>query len=179
MDSHAEMAERHGRVLTELAELGMALARELAAAAQGAQTLEAKQAAALIFHQVSRSVRLSLSLEARLRRERWKSAWDERDDAKRRRETRAAQVRAAVAREVQAEAAEHEAERLLEALDARLEEAALYDDFTQAPVEAVIARIRAGLGLPPEPPANDGDLSPRAPPSLQPTGPPVLHHRPA
>jgi ATP-dependent Clp protease ATP-binding subunit ClpA len=172
MFSTAHMAERPGRVLTELAEIGMALARDIAAGAQAAETLEAKQAAALVFHQVARSVRLSLSLEARLNRERWKSSWDERDAVRRRGETRTAQVRAAVTRQMLAEAPEQEAERLLETLEDRLEEAALYDDFAAAPLEAAIARIRAGLGLPPEGPANDAAQPPRPPPGLHPTGPP-------
>jgi hypothetical protein len=56
----------------------MVLARDLAASAQAVETIEAKQSIALVFHQVSRSMRLSLSLESRLNRERW----NERADAR-------------------------------------------------------------------------------------------------
>ncbi|HEY3695865.1 MAG TPA: hypothetical protein VGL30_09475 [Phenylobacterium sp.] len=44
------MAERHSRVLAELAELGLALARGLAARAQAAETTEAAEGLALAFH---------------------------------------------------------------------------------------------------------------------------------
>jgi len=61
-------------------------------------------------------------------------------------------------RETEGEAAE----ALLEELDERLEGQALFEAFLEGPVEACIATIRAGLGLP----ANDGGAA------VAPPGPP-------
>ncbi|HEY3696170.1 hypothetical protein [Phenylobacterium sp.] len=154
MSSTPEMSERHGRVLAELAELGLTLARELAAKAGAAQTDEAAQALALAFHRISRSVRLSLALESRLAGERRQAIREERVLTERKVEKRKDQVRATLARQVYAETETDEAERLLDELEERLEEEALFDAFADGPVEACIARIRAGLGLPADP-AND------------------------
>jgi hypothetical protein len=63
------MAERHARVLAELSELGLGLARAAASDAASAETPEDRGRAALVFHRVSRSIRQSLALEAKLARE--------------------------------------------------------------------------------------------------------------
>jgi hypothetical protein len=149
------MAERHGRVLAELAELGLELARDLKARALAAPAREDAEGLALAFHRVSRSVRLTLALEGRLARERQEGAKGRRVEAARAVEARKTQVQAAVTRQVYAEREGDEAERLLDELDDRLHEEALYETFTEGSVEACIARIRADLGLPPTGPAND------------------------
>ena len=151
MSRLTEMAERQGRVLTELSELGLDLARGLKARAEAAQTLDEAQGWALAFHRISRSVRLTLALEVKLERERRLA---EREDYSRQLrvvEARKVRVRAAVSRAVWTETEGEAAESLLDELDERLEEEALCEDFAEAPVEAAIARIREDLGLP----AND------------------------
>jgi hypothetical protein len=148
MDTRPEMAERQGRVLAELAELGLGLARRLAARAEAAETDAAAEGLALAFHRVSRSVRLTLALEVRLERERLQGARETCKDTARAAETRKEQVRYALGRAIPAES---ESEHLWDALEERLDEEALYDAFLEGPVETCIARLRADLGLP----AND------------------------
>jgi hypothetical protein len=169
MSSTPEMAERHGRVLAELAEFGLELARDLKARALAAPAREDAEGLALAFHRVSRSVRLTLALESRLVRERQEAGKVRRAETARAVQARKAQVQAAVSRQVYDERESDEAERLLDELDERLEEAALYDTFAEDPVEACIARIRADLGLPPAGPANDRA---QAPGPAHSTGPP-------
>jgi hypothetical protein len=147
MNSNSEMAERQGRVLAELAELGLDLARDLKARALAAGRREDAEGLALAFHRVSRSVRLTLALESRLVRERQEAAKVRRAEVARAVQARKAQVQATLARQVYGERESDEAERLLDELDERLEEAVLYETFAEGPVEACIARIRADLGL--------------------------------
>ena len=149
------MAGRHGRVLSELTELGLSVARDLEARCRSAASREDAEGLALAFHRIARSVRLTLALEARLERDR-RSGWrDERAHAAHRVQVRKAQVRAALARCVYTEREADEAEALLDEVEERLEDDALFDAFLEGPVEACIARIRKDLGLPPDPPAND------------------------
>jgi hypothetical protein len=159
MATHPETAERQSRVLAELAELGLGLARGLAARAAAAETDAAAEGLALAFHRVSRSVRLTLALEVRLERERLQGVRETRKETVHAAETRKEQVRQALGRAIPTETESDEAERLWDALEERLDEEALYDAFVEGPVEACIARIRAGLGLPPTDPANDAELS--------------------
>jgi hypothetical protein len=168
MASNPEIAERQGRVLAELAELGLGIARRLAAQAEVAES--DAEALALAFHRVSRSVRLTLALEVRLQRERLQGVREARKETARAAQTRKQQVRWALGRAMPAETEADETERLWDALEERLEEAALYEDFLEGPVEACIARIRAGLGLPPADPANDP-----GPFAAASTGPPRPH----
>ena len=69
METAADMHERHARLLGRLAELGMALAEDLHARALSADTPQEAETLASGFHKLSRSVRQSLALEARLRRD--------------------------------------------------------------------------------------------------------------
>ena len=151
MSRSDEMAERHGRVLTELSELGLALARGLKARAEAASTLKEAEGLALAFHRIARTVRLTLALESRLARERVEIVRSEQAQVRLRAADRQKQVRAAIARDVWSETEGEEAEALLDELDERLETDVLFEEFVQGPVEACIARIRAELGLP----AND------------------------
>jgi len=164
MNAPAEMADRHGRALAELAELGMALARKVQVRALAAPDDEACDLA-LAFHRVSRSVRQTLALESRLAREQRQGEREAADLAAREAlgqvQRRRAQVRSAVTRLIWDEAEGEEAESLLEDLESRLIEESLDEDFAAAPIEACIARLRADLGLaaagrddtPPEAPA--------------------------
>lgn len=67
--AEAEMTERHARMLGRLAELGMAVAEDMAARALAAETPEQAASLSAGFHRISRSVRQSLALEARLFRD--------------------------------------------------------------------------------------------------------------
>jgi hypothetical protein len=158
-----EMAERHGRVLGELAELGLAAARSLAAKVEAAASREEAEGLALALHRVSRSVRLCLALESRLAQARHEIGRQDRAQAARAVETRKAQVRAAVGRDLYAESESDTADRLLDELDERLEDEALFDGFADGPLEACIARIRKDLGLPPAGPADDTGPAAAAP----------------
>lgn len=153
MATDAEMTERHARGLAELTELGLSLARDLHACALAEPDPKTKAETALAFHRVSRSVRQSMALEARLKRDLARQDQEARAEAVRAAETqvrtRKAQVRAAVERLIWTEAEnDEEAERLIDELGEHLEEAALHEGFADDPVEVHIARLRADLGLP-------------------------------
>ena len=151
MSDGAQVAERQGRILGELAELGLSLARVVHERALAAETPEATSELALAFHRISRSVRQTLALEAKLERDRARQDREVRAEAARQHENGVArrkhQVRMAVERSVWNEAEGAEAERLLDELDDILEEEALSDAFAEGPVEAHVARLRADLGL--------------------------------
>jgi len=149
------MIERQGRTLADLAELGLSFARKIEARVDAVQSVDEAQALALAFHRVSRSVRLCLALEVRLQRESLRVMDDDRVATARRTEVRKAQVRAAVSRAVYDETEGDDVEALLDELEERLDEEALYEDFADDPIEVCVARIRQGLGLPPEDVAND------------------------
>ena len=152
MATDAEMMERHARGLAELTELGLSLARDLHACALAEPDPKTKAETALAFHRVSRSVRQSMALEAKLKRDLTRQDREARADAVQAAETRVrtrkAQVRAAVERLIWTEAeGDEEAERLIDELAEHLEEAALHQGFADDPVENHIARLRADLGL--------------------------------
>ena len=157
MSMQAEMDGRHARVLGELAELGLEMARGLKVRALGADdagvepSIETLQGLTLAFQRAARAVRMTLALEVRLLRER-RLAWREAlSDVEHEAQLRKAQVRRAVGAVIDADYEGEAAERLHEALNDRIETEALYDRFVEGPVEVQIAAIRADLGLP----AND------------------------
>jgi hypothetical protein len=166
MTSPDEWSLARDAALKELYELGMKLARSVAADAEAAETPQARQRCADTFERASRSVRLTFSLRSRLVREAQLVARDEAAGACEAVETRRKQLRAALLPAVRATAA-HLGERFEREseLDDRLAEAALQADFTQAPVQAVVARIREDLGLPPDEPANDPHVLSPPPPA--------------
>jgi hypothetical protein len=158
-----DMAQRHGRMLGELAELGMDLARGLKGRADAAETDAQAQGLAITFHQIARDVRLTLALESKLARDRQEIARHEQAGRREQVYARKAQVRAVLADIVWRETEGEAAEDLLEELDERLDGQALFEAFLDGPVEACIAAIRAELGLP----ANDGSAAaPPAPPEI-------------
>ena len=163
MHTPSDTAHQDARLLTELAELGVSIARAIEARVQEAKSLQEAQGLALAFHRVSRGVRLSLALKSRLEREGRAGQEQAHVRAILAAPARKAQVRAAITREVYAEYEAGDAEALLDELEDRLEEEALDDGFAQGPVEACIARIRALLGLP----ANDGADDAEAPVALR------------
>lgn len=62
----SDIAERHARILARLSELGLELAEQAAADARAGETPQARAEAIRAFHSVSRSVRQTVVLEARL-----------------------------------------------------------------------------------------------------------------
>src|ERR1700761_3347327 len=71
--------DRTAQMLGEIAELSLALARDLATEARGAETPEQKALLADAFQKVSRGLRLTLALNAKLNRD---AAREERDAAR-------------------------------------------------------------------------------------------------
>jgi hypothetical protein len=171
MSHPTEPAETHSakcaRILGELSELGLTLARDLHARALAAETVEDAQAAALAFHRISRSVRQSLALEARLERDREAVARDAaqavHDERLARVAARHRQVQGAMDRLIwtEAEGDDDGVEILTEELSMRLDEAALAPDFLEIPLETLVARLSADMGLALEP---QGQGAPQAPP---------------
>ena len=157
MFESAEMVKRHAAVLEDLAALGLEIARDLKTRALQAKTAAEAEGLALAFHRVSRAVRLTLALEARLAREGLELGRQE--DLRRAGQAlaRTRQVRAVVARDIWNETDGQDARVLIRELDAVLETDALFEDFLQGPVEACIARVREDLGLP----ANDPGEAPQ------------------
>jgi hypothetical protein len=155
------MAERHTRALTELMELGLALARKLQDRALAAATLEEERAASLAFHRISRSVRQTLALETQLERMRRRMLREDIEDAQAQTqqavERRKAQVKAVLTRLVWSEHEADEVDAMIEGLDSLLAEDALADDFLTQPVEALIARLSRDLGLAAEADAEEPD----------------------
>jgi hypothetical protein len=132
--------------------IGISLARDLHACALAEPDPKATAETALAFHRVSRSVRQSMALEAKLKRDLARQDQKARAEAVQAAETRVrtrkAQVRAAVERLIWTEAeGDEEAERLIDELGEHLDEAALHQGFADDPVEIHIARLRADLGL--------------------------------
>lgn len=159
MSGASDMAERHGRILAELSELGLSLVRRLHEAAVTAEEPRAAAELAGAFHRISRSVRQTLALEARLERDRARQDREDRAEAARRREARIgrrkAEVRAALERLIWTEAEGEEAEDLLCELDELLERDALTGGFAEAPLETCIARLHRELDLASPPPLGE------------------------
>ena len=154
-------AERVQRILGELTELGLALARDLHARALAAETAQEAQALGLAFQRVSRSVRQSLALEAKLQRDAQLAAREAQAGAvedraltrqpwERRVAIHQERVREAMHPLIwtEAEGDEGEFEILEDDLTVRLDEAAFDGDaFLQTPIEALVARFAAEMEL--------------------------------
>ncbi|MEW5685586.1 MAG: hypothetical protein AB1942_11765, partial [Pseudomonadota bacterium] len=69
MSSHDDMEARHGRMLAELAETGMGVARWLYAATRRELSHADFALLAEAFHTVSRSIRQTIALELKLKHE--------------------------------------------------------------------------------------------------------------
>ncbi len=167
-----DMEERRGGMLAEVADMCLGLARKLHEQAMAAETPEETRAAAGAFHRISRSLRQTLALEARLERERARQAReDERCAAEARRErlrARKSHVGQVGSRLIWTEAERDEVGALLVDLSRWLDEESFFEDaFLEGPVEDLIARLRGDLGLAeapdppsgprPDPPAGEND----------------------
>jgi len=160
MATPPEMRARQDRILTELSELGLALARDLQGCALATADMSEKADLSLAFQRTSRSVRQTLALEAKLERDRQVAEREHHETVQRaeahRVERRRTQVKLAVERCIWSEADGDEAELLLIELEDRLER----DDLGEAlagddPVETHIARLCAELGLESPPPCGE------------------------
>jgi len=158
--------ERSDLILDELATLGLTLARDLHNRAVEAKDNDQAARLAMAFHHISRSVRQSLALQARLQRDRRRQAGEAEDQAERRAaapvQARKAQVRAAVQRLVWTERPDWNLFSTRQKLDLILDAEAEDDGFLEIPLEAHIARIASALKLPPraEPPPEPGENLP-------------------
>ena len=164
MSDAAEMTERHGRVLADLAEIGMAIAREVQAGVLAAETPAAKAEAAALFPPVARAVRQCVALEAKLRRDLARQDREARQEADReiahaiRR--RKAQVRLHMHRAIcnafpealeedDGEGPPDEILMRFEDLRDRLDDEVLDADFALRPFHEVIEGLHRSLKLPP------------------------------
>jgi hypothetical protein len=147
-----EMTDRHGALLGRLADLGMSLAEDLHARALAAKDEKSANDLALAFHRISRSLRQTLALEARLERERKlalrEAAQREASETLDRVQKKRSVLRKAVAPLAWAEHEGDEAEDLLEDMEFWVYEASGEDDFLDTPVEVLISRLREAFGLP-------------------------------
>jgi hypothetical protein len=143
--------ERHLRILEDLAEIGMDLARtvqrqahEQAAAGSGAADL------GLVFSRIARAVRQTVALEARLAEDRQtKTAAQIARQSHARATRRRRDVQVVVEQAIEADAADSDVEDLLLDLEERLVD---YDDtdFSDRPVGELVARICRDLGVTPD-----------------------------
>ena len=152
MIDRQEMAERHSRHLAELAELGMAVARDLGTATLQADVAQ-KAELGLAFQRAARSVRQTLALEARLARDVARveeAARKHADQAlKAKVSLKQARIGAVIEREIWAEYEEDDANEKLDAFSDLLNELTLEDGFLDIDVEAQIARV-AAVGVDPQ-----------------------------
>ena len=149
MGPQADMGERHGRMLARLAEWGMSLAERLHDQALAAETPAEAAEAALAFQRVSRSVRQSLALEARLARDAHLREAADRAQTDQKREQRRREVyRAAVSlvwNEV--DPSEDEFPDWDLAAAAAAEALSQEEGFLHRPMPELIDQIREALGV--------------------------------
>jgi hypothetical protein len=151
-DSAADRAERHGRVLQELTELGMNLARAVSAEATVADPAKANELA-LAFSRIARAVRQTLALAAKLAEERQATAAERvrRDDLEAGTSAlnRRLRIERLVERAIDAEASDDEAEGLYDDLRERLEDTDDLAGFHDRPLPEIVALICKDLGVTP------------------------------
>lgn len=140
-------------LLDELSQLAMAMSRDLQARCLAVEAARDAADLALGFQRSSRSVRQTIALKAKLRRDQVQFGREDHAHAVRETETRMlvrkAQVRLSVERSVWNEADGPEAERLLDGLDDILEAETFNDAFLQGDVHTHVARICQDLGVTP------------------------------
>ena len=157
------MTERHRQALTELAELGLSLARKIHAQAETVEDVEQAAELSLAFHRVSRSVRQTVALEAKLERDGQhfanqntpigdrikkpgvisKALTSLDGDALREHATK---MRSAVERMVAECLDKEDADWLMEDIDYQL--ATLDPAIMDVPVEAYVAKLRREFDIP-------------------------------
>ena len=143
--------ERHLRMLEDLAEIGMDLARTVQRQAheQVAADLDAA-ALGLAFSRIARAVRQTVALEARLGEDRQaKTAARIAGEIHTRIARHRREVRAVVAQAIEADADESDIENLLFDLEERLVDRD-DTDFADRPIGELVARICRDLGVTPD-----------------------------
>jgi len=154
MSSDADMTQRHGALLAELAEIGMAMARGLRDELEAAEAPEAKARAVAAFPKVARAVRQCVALEARLARDATRAAVEDEERARRDTEHRVRRRRAKVVVWMQraicndGEDVDLAMERM-EDLRERLDENLLDADFADRPLGEILVDLCIELGLDP------------------------------
>jgi hypothetical protein len=152
--SPAGIAETRSRMLGELAELGLVLARDLQQAALVAEDPQDKVRLAEAFARVGRGVRQSLALHARMERDAARAAADAETQAVGmepvRRSRRKAEVRSAVEAVIwrEHERLDVDPDLLLEDLNDCLDAEARTDVFLHTDPATQIARLCRALELP-------------------------------
>ena len=196
-DPSIASAERRLRLLQELSEIGMELARGLKLRAEADEAASGKDPAAA-FAPLSRGIRLTLALEARTCQELSDLKAGvvrvrEEERAKAAKRAEAAEYDAARARELKvwkcvaavadAEIDDGEAYGdLFEALDERLTDDEAYEDYDELPLRETVERLCKDLGLDPDWSRWDGEgweagyapIRPRCSPFNQPSPHTVL-----
>jgi uncharacterized membrane protein YccC len=151
MSDVAAMSDCHQRLLGELAELGMGLARDLQARALAATEVREATEIALAFHRISRSLRQTFALQAKLARERHTPQAQAVELAERhaRLRRRHAEVRRAVEALIWTEYEGDEADGLEGELDELLADAVQDETLVDGTVEDHVAGLCELLGLSP------------------------------
>jgi len=161
MSTATDRTEQRAQMLRALADAAVDLALDMAVRAKAAESLEEAGRLTRAFERLSRAVRLTLGLEARLEREFKAEARAAQDEALDAIQVRRKQVRARLMAVIRAEVPRAERDRLEYELDDRLAEETLYTAFLDGPVETVIARLGVHLRLFEPAAAHDGQrLSP-------------------
>lgn len=159
MSTDGDMRERHGRVLAELAEAGMAMVRRLSETMARTDDVQTQAQLGLAFHRVSRAVRQTMALEFRLaqdaRREDSGAVAPAPTKPPPKPELAAAATpepaspRAPAERTGWSEYESDDADEALDALDALLEAEDFDLDAAHEAVEVCIARIRQDIAAGP------------------------------
>ncbi len=174
VQNEADMTQRHAAILAEVAEICLESVRDLAVRQKDADDPEQAALLAGALHKVSRSLRQTLALEARLVREAQRALREDRDDAVKQRtfqtQVRRAKVKSALNQLVWNEYEGDEAEAWEMAVGECLDDEELVDSFTTEPLDTQVERIRKSIGLgEPEPPPPAPEPAPgpdRVPPPI-------------
>ncbi len=188
------MAERHGRILARLAELGLAHAERLHEQAMTADDPKASAELVLNFHRVSRGIRQSIALEAKLVRDAQAADRHQREaqhklqtfraevtDAfshiprdQRRIDRRKDEIREPLLKAIWDEVEpldKEQADYLTDLLEQRLELYGRSNGFGLEPLEAQLARFYADFDLKgPEPESDSEEIEFDAAPPLEKPG---------
>ena len=161
MSDVSEKVARQDRILAELSELAIGVARDLAQQVSAAETAQDAAAVASAFHRVGRAVRQTIALEMKLERDR--KTLDREDGAHaavaraEQMKQRRLRLRSTVQHMVWTEAEKDDADLLIDQLDYFLTENTLDDAFADEPFDEQVAGLRVALGLPPAPPDDAAD----------------------
>jgi hypothetical protein len=141
----SDMRERHGRVLAELAEVGMVMVRRLGEAMLQVADIQVQAQIGLAFHRVSRAVRQTMALEFRLAQAAHRDAVALQPPLPAR-ASASAPPRPTAERVGWNEYERADSDEPLDALDELLEAEDLDAETVHEAVETTMARLRRDLG---------------------------------